>query len=66
MTFGVLILKIWNYLSKLKYKIELLLCVISIFSKHAWVVPLRDKEGIANTNIFQKIVDKFGCKPNKI
>ena len=29
---------------------RLLLCVIDIFSKYAWVVPLKDKKGIAITN----------------
>ena len=29
---------------------RLLLCVIGIFSKYAWVVPLKDKKGITITN----------------
>ena len=33
-----------------------LLCIIDIFSKYARVVPLKDKEGIAITNAFQKIL----------
>ena len=32
-----------------------LLCVIDIFSKYAWVVPLKDKKGVTITNTFQKI-----------
>ena len=40
--------------------------VIVIFSKYAWVVPLKDKRGISIVNAFQKILDKSGCKPNKI
>ena len=43
-----------------------LLCVIHIFSKYAWVVPLKDKKGISIVNAFQKILDKLGRKPNKI
>ena len=31
------------------------LCIIDIFSKYAWVVPLKDKKGITITNAFQKI-----------
>ena len=41
------------------------LCVIDIFSKYAWVVPLRDKNGVSIVNAFQKILDKSGRKPNK-
>ena len=43
-----------------------LLCVIDIFSKYAWVVPLKDKKGVSIVDAFQKILDKSGCKPNKI
>ena len=31
-----------------------LLCVIDIFIKYAWVVPLKDKNGISIVNAFQK------------
>ena len=34
-----------------------LLCVIDIFSKYAWVVPLKDKKGISIVNAFQKMLD---------
>ena len=30
------------------------LCVIEIFSKHAWVIPLKYIKGISITNTFQK------------
>ena len=30
------------------------LCVIDVYSKHAWVVPLKDKDVITITNAFQK------------
>ena len=43
-----------------------LLCVIDIFSKHSWVVPLKDKKGVSIVDAFQKILDKSGRKPNKI
>ena len=34
-----------------------LLCIIDIFSKYAWVAPLKDKKGITITNAFQKILE---------
>ena len=33
---------------------------------NAWVIPLKDKNGITITNAFQKILDKSNHKPNKI
>ena len=45
---------------------KFLLCVIDIFSKYAWVVPLKDKKGITITDAFQKILDDSNRKPNKI
>ena len=53
-------------LSKLNKRICFLLCVIDIYSKYAWVIPLKDKKSITITNVFQKILDASGCKPNKI
>ena len=51
-----------------------MLCVIDVYSKLAWVVPLKDIKGITITNAFQNILlsensakrDKSNCKPNKI
>ena len=43
-----------------------LLCIIDIFSKYAWVVPLKDKEDVTIVNAFQKILDDSKRKPNKI
>ena len=43
-----------------------LLCVPDIFSKYAWVVPLKDKKGITITNPFHKILKESNRKPNKI
>ena len=43
-----------------------LLCVIDIFSKYAWVIPLKNKKGITITNAFQKILDEYSHEPNKI
>ena len=41
------------------------MCAIDLFSKYAWVVPLKDKRGISIVNAFQKIISE-GRKPNKI
>ena len=41
-------------------------CVIDIFSKYAWVVPLKDKKGVSIVNAFQKILKESNRKPNKI
>ena len=43
-----------------------LLCVIDIYSKHAWVIHLKDKKRITTTNSFQKNLDGSNRKPNKI
>ena len=43
-----------------------LLCVIGIFSKYAWVAPLKDKKGINIINAFKKILKQSAKKPNKI
>ena len=50
-------------LSRYKKGIRFLLCVIDIFSKYAWVVPLKDKKGVA---AFQSILKQSNRKPNKI
>ena len=41
-----------------------LLCLIDIFSKYAWVVPLKDKKGVSIVYAFQKILDNPNRKPN--
>ena len=52
--------------SKFNKGIPFLLCVIDIFSKYAWVIPLKDKKGIIITKTFQKFLDESNRKPNKI
>ena len=52
-------------LSKYNKGIKYLLCAIDLFSKYAWVVPLKDKRGITIVNAFQKIISK-GRKANKM
>ena len=53
-------------LSKFNKGIKYLLYVIDLFSKYAFVVPLKDKKGASIVNAFQSILDKSGRKPNKI
>ena len=51
-------------LSKYNKGIKYLLCAIDLFSKYAWVVPIKDKKGTSIVNAFKKIISKR--KPNKI
>ena len=44
-------------LSKFNKRFRFLLCVIDIFSKYAWVIPLKDKKGISIANRFQKKIN---------
>ena len=53
-------------ISKFNKRFRFLLCFIDIFSKYAWVVPLKDKNGVSIVNAFQKILKKSDRKPNKI
>ena len=53
-------------LSKYNKGIIFLLCVIDIFSKYAWVDPLKDKKGISYVKEFQNILKQSNSKPNKI
>ena len=43
-----------------------LVCAIDIYNEYAWVIHLKDKEGITITNAFQKNLDGSNRKPNKI
>ena len=52
-------------LSRYNKGIKYLLCAIDLFSKYAWIIPLKDKKGISIINGFQKIISKER-KPNKI
>ena len=44
-------------ISKFNKGIGFLLCVIDIFSKYAWIIPLKDKKDTIITNAFQKILN---------
>ena len=45
-------------LSKYNKGIKYLLCAIDWFSKHAWVVPIKDKKGVSIVNAFKKIISE--------
>ena len=53
-------------ISKYKEGIRYLLCAINLFSKYAFVVPLKDKKGTTIANAFQCILNNSKRKPNKI
>ena len=53
-------------LSKYNKGIRFLLCVIDIFSKYAWVVPLKDEKGVSIATAFQNILKQSNRKANKI
>ena len=53
-------------ISKHNKEIRYILCVIDLFSKYAWVVPLKEKKGVSIVNAFQKILDSLKRKPNNI
>ena len=53
-------------ISKFNKGIRYILCVIDLFSKYSWVVPLKDKKGVSIVNAFQSILEKSNRKSNKI
>ena len=60
-------------LSKCNKGIKYLLCTIDLFSKYAWVIPIKDKQGTSIVNAFKKIISekseaesKGRRKPNNI
>ena len=53
-------------LSKKNKGIKYLLCAIDLYSKYAFVVPIKDKKGISIVNACNKIIKQSNRKPNKI
>ena len=53
-------------LSRYNKGFKYLLCAIDLFSKYAWVIPIKDKKGTSIVNAYKKIVSKGQRKPNKI
>ena len=52
--------------SKYNKEIKYLLCAIDLFSKYAWIIPIKDKKGVSIADAFQKILKECNRKPNKI
>ena len=52
-------------LSKYNKGNKYLLCATDLFSKYAWVIPIKDKNETRIVNAFQKIISE-GRKPDKI
>ena len=53
-------------LSRKNKGIKILLCTIDLYSKYAFVIPLKDKKGISIVNAFSKIIKQSNRKSNKI
>ena len=53
-------------LSRQNKGIKYLLCVIDLFGKYAFVVPLKDKKGSSIVKGFEKIINESDRQPNKI
>ena len=53
-------------ISKFDKGIRVLLREIYIYSKYAWIIPLKDTKGFTIVNAFQKILNDSKRKPNKI
>ena len=53
-------------LSRNNKGINYLLCAIDLFSKYAFVIPLKDKKRVSIVNAFDKIIKQSERKPNKI
>ena len=53
-------------ISKFNKRFRFLLCAIDIFSKYAWVVPLKGKKGVSIVNAFQIFLKVSARKPHSI
>ena len=53
-------------ISKYNKRIRFLLCVIDLFSKCAWVIPIKNKKGVSIVNAFQKNLENSKRKRSKI
>ena len=53
-------------ISKFQKGFRFLLCVIDIYSEHAWVISLKNKKEITITNAFQTILNESKRKLIKI
>ena len=46
--------------------VKYLLCVIDVFTKYAWVKPLKDKKYKSVLDAFIEVVNECNIKPNKL
>ena len=53
-------------LSRKNKGIKYLLCAIDLYSRYAFIIPLKDKKGISIVNAFNKIIKQSERKPTKI
>ena len=53
-------------LGRINKSIKYLLCAIDLYSKYAFVIPLKDQKGISIVNTSNKIIKQSNRKPNKI
>ena len=53
-------------LSRKNKCIKYLLCAIDLYSKYAFVIPLKDKKGISIVNAFDTLIKQSNRKPNKM
>ena len=53
-------------ISKFNKGIKYLLCVIDLFSRYSWVIPLKNKKGESIVEGFKKMLDDSNRKSNRI
>ena len=53
-------------MSSTNKNVKYLLCVIDVFTKYAWVEPLKDKKGKTVLSAFIEIVNESNRKPSKL
>ena len=54
-----------QFLSKFNKIIRFLFCVIDIYSKYAWVIPLKDKKPLQLPMVFKKYYINHGASQKK-
>ena len=64
-TWGVDLANMQSFSRKNK-GVKYLLCAIDLYSKYAFVIPLKDKKGISIVHTFNKIIKQSKRKPNKL
>ena len=53
-------------LSKYNKGFKYLLCAIDLFSKYAWVNPIKDKKDVSIVDAFENVLKESNRKPHKI